>query len=524
MPQRILHAADAEDAPLRAALRRLRTAEDVPAAFPPEVLAEADRAAKAPRLPERDATDIPLYTVDPPGSRDLDQALHLARRGGGGFRIRYAIADVAAFVTPGGAVDAEARRRVTTLYFPDTRVPLHPERLSEGAASLLPDQTAPALLWEIDLDSSGQIAEATVGRALVRSRARLDYGGVQQAIDEGTAEEPVALLRDVGLLREELERERGGISLGVPEQEVVQRDGGYTLEYRAPLPADGWNAQVSLLTGMAAADLMLAAGTGILRTLPPARRCALTYLHRVARALDVDWPEGLDYPELLRSLNPQMANHAAFLQECTALLRGAGYTAFDGGPPVRQDAVHAAVAAEYAHCTAPLRRLVDRYAGELCVAAAAGEPAPEWVREALGGIPELMAGGARRAGRLERECVDLVEAAIMSGRIGEVFDGHVVEVDERRPTRGTVQLYEPAVIGRVESEGSGGTADGSGPGDVAGPADAAEPADVVVPADVASVGRAAPAGEEPLPLGHRLRVRLTAAEPGVSPVRFVPAP
>lgn len=530
VPHRFLHADDAEDAPLRTALRRLRAAEDVPAAFPPEVLAEAERAAKAPRLPVRDVTDIPFYTVDPPGSRDLDQAVHLARRGGGGFRVRYAVADVAAFVSPGGAVDAEARRRVTTLYFPDTRVPLHPERLSEGAASLLPDQTAPALLWELDLDSGGQLAEARVARALVRSRARLDYVGVQQAIDEGTAEEPVALLRDVGLLREELERERGGISLGVPEQEAVQRYGGYTLEYRAPLPADGWNAQLALLTGMAAADLMLASGTGILRTLPPARRDALTYLHRVARALDVDWPEGLDYPELVRSLNPQMANHAAFLQHCTTLLRGAGYTVFDGRPPERRDAVHAAVAEEYAHCTAPLRRLADRYAGELCLAAVAGEPAPEWVREALDGLPGLMAQGALRTARLERECVDLVEAALMSGRVGEVFDGHVVEVDERRPARGTVQLYEPAVIGRVEA----GAADAAEAADAADAADAAgaggtagAPGAVDSPPGPDAVG--APAGPdaadaEPLPLGHRLRVRLTAAEPGGSPVRFTPAP
>ncbi|MEO3842147.1 RNB domain-containing ribonuclease [Streptomyces sp. B22F1] len=558
MPQRILHTADAEDAPLHAALRRLRAAEDVSAEFPPEVLAEADRAAKAPRLPERDATDIPFYTVDPPGSRDLDQALHVARRGGGGFRIRYALADVAAFVTPGGALDAEAHRRVTTLYFPDIRVPLHPGQLSEGAASLLPDQTTPALLWEIDLDSSGQVAEATVARALVRSRARLDYGAVQQTIDEGTAEEPVALLRDVGLLREEVERERGGISLGVPEQEVVRRDGRYTLEYRAPLPAHSWNAQVSLLTGMAAADLMLASGTGILRTVPPARHSALTYLHRIARALDIDWPEGLDYPELLRSLNPQMANHAAFLQDCTTLLRGAGYTVFDGEPPARQDAVHAAVADEYAHCTAPLRRLADRYALELCVAAAAGEPAPEWVREALGGLPELMVRGAQRAARLERECVDLVEAALMSGRIGEVFDGYVVAVDERRPTRGTVQLYEPAVIGRVDTEDAeggpvfsaagedaegaegaegaeppGGTeppapAAGAPPAGSAEPAESAESAesaDGAEPADAAGPPlRAWPAPGEPLPLGHRVRVRLTAAEPGVSPVRFAPEP
>ncbi|GAA3104756.1 hypothetical protein GCM10020254_58210 [Streptomyces goshikiensis] len=196
--------------------------------------------------------------------------MHLAKRPAGGYRVHYAIADVAAFVTPGGALDAEAHRRVTSLYFPDVKVPLHPAPLSEGAASLLPDQTRPALLWRLDLDREGRVETADVRRALVRSRAKLDYEGVQKAIDAGTAEEPLALLKDIGRLRETLERERGGISLNVPEQEVVEHEGSYSLVYRAPLPADGWNAQISLMTGMAAADLMLAAGTGILRTLPTA--------------------------------------------------------------------------------------------------------------------------------------------------------------------------------------------------------------------------------------------------------------
>jgi exoribonuclease R len=382
---------------------------------------------------------------------------------------------------------------VTTLYFPDTRVPLHPPVLSEGAASLLPGQDTPALLWRIDLDPAGEIDTATVTRSLVRSRARLDFGTVQTTIDEGTAEEPVALLRDIGLLREEQERERGGISLGVPEQEIAEKNGHCVLDYRAPLPADGWNAQISLLTGIAAAGLMLATGTGVLRTLPPADKEAVDRLRRVGLALGVEWPQGLDYPELIRSLNPQRANHAAFLQECTTVLRGAGYTVFEGGAvPVKSAAVHAAVADAYTHCTAPLRRLVDRYAGELCLAAVAGREPPDWVLEALPALPGTMAEGSARAGRLERECVDLVEAALMAHRVGEVFDGHIIDVDERVPSRGTVQLYEPAVIGRVDA-GDGGEA-----------------------------GEAAGDGPEPLPLGQRLKVRLTEAEPGVSPVRFTP--
>lgn len=226
----------AEDSPLRAALRELRTRLDVPDGFPPAVLAEAGEAARAPDVSAHlDATDLPFLTIDPPASTDLDQALYLERRRHG-FRVFYAIADVAAFVRPGGALDAEAHRRVTTLYFPDGRVPLHPALLSEGIASLLPGETRPAALWRIDLDPEGRTVGAEVRRALVRSRAKLDYAGVQRQIDAGTAEEPLALLAVIGRLREEQETARGGISLNVPEQEIVERDGTYGLGYRTPLP------------------------------------------------------------------------------------------------------------------------------------------------------------------------------------------------------------------------------------------------------------------------------------------------
>ncbi|MFK4064322.1 RNB domain-containing ribonuclease [Streptomyces sp. NPDC029674] len=482
MPRRQLRVTATADAPLRIALRDLRTELDVPGEFPADVLAEAERAAAAPRLPEpaHDATDIPLFTVDPPTSVDLDQAMHLSRRDGGGFRVRYAIADVAAYVAPGGPLDAEAHRRVTTLYFPDGKVPLHPAALSEGAASLLPGQSCPAVLWTIDLDADGRTVATDVRRALVRSRAKLDYEGVQRAIDDGTAEEPVALLRDIGKLRERQEADRGGISLNVPEQEIVQRNGTYELAFRAPLPADGWNAQISLLTGMAAAELMIASGAGILRTLPSAPDGAVGRLRRTAKALHIDWPHHVPYAQLVRSLDPREPNHAAFLQECTTLLRGAGYTAFSGGQ-VPALTTHAAVAAPYTHCTAPLRRLVDRYASELALAACADAPPPEWVLAALDELPKEMADGTRRGNTVERECVDVVEAALLKERVGEIFDAVVVDVRERDPAVGTVQVAEPAVVARIEG------------------------------------------GPAALPLGERVRARLTQADPGTAKVQFAPA-
>ncbi|MFC9326771.1 RNB domain-containing ribonuclease [Kitasatospora sp. NPDC057015] len=483
MPRRKLSVVAADSARINTELADLRTRLEIRTEWPDEVLAEAEEAAQSPRLPAHDATDVPLFTIDPQGSRDLDQAMHLEHRPGG-FRVHYAIADVAAFVRPGGAVDAEARRRVQTLYFPDRRVPLHPARLSEDAASLLPGEIRPALLWQIDLDADGAVVLADLRRARVRSRRRLDYAGVQRAVDSGGADDQLALLATVGRLREQQEQLRGGISLPVPEQEVEESPQGYRLAYRAQLPVDGWNAQISLLTGMAAADLMLDAGVGLIRTLPAAPESAYARLRRIARALGVRWPEDMAYPELIRLLDPEVPLNAAFLNECTGLLRGAGYRAFDEsqGLAAPADPGHAALAAPYAHCTAPLRRLADRFAQEICAAVAGGVDVPSWVREALPAVPALMSGGDRRAAEVERACVDLVEAELLHGREGEDFDAVVVDVDERRPVNGTVQLREPAVRAKC---------DGDGPAR--------------------------------LPLGELIRVRLTVADPATRTVRFAPA-
>jgi exoribonuclease R len=266
----------------------IRTEFGVPEEFPPEVLAEAEQRASDPQLPELDATDLPLVTLDPPGSRDLDQAVHLAVRSGG-YRVSYAIADVGSFVRLGGALDAEARRRGQTLYSPDHRTPLHPPVLSEDAASLLPDQLRPAVLWTIDLDADGEPVEVTLRRARVRSRAQLDYPSVQGQADAGTLPEPLALLPEVGGLLLQQATDRGAIELGSPEQEVVPVDGGgWTLALRGDLPVEAWNAQISLLTGRCAAGIMLEGGVGLLRTLPPARPEDVARLRLLAPALGVD--------------------------------------------------------------------------------------------------------------------------------------------------------------------------------------------------------------------------------------------
>ncbi len=452
MRRPVLRLRSEELAGLRPAFAGVRHDLQVPDTFSPEVVAEAEAAAAAPTMlamPRTDLTAIAFATLDPPGSMDLDQAYAIERSAGGGFRVRYAIADVAAFVRPGGAVDLEAHRRVETLYSPDGRVPLHPTVLSEGATSLLPGVDRPALVWTLDLDEHGDLVGTDVSRAVVRSREKQDYPAVQAALDDGSAPEPVQLLREVGGLRQALERARGGMSLNTPEQEVVtDADGGWSLHFRASLPVEDWNAQISLLTGMAAAQLMLKGGIGVLRTMPPADPRDVDRLRRVARGLGIAWPAEQPYGELLSSLHPVRGREAAFLTEATRLFRGAAYASFDGTAPVEQ--THAAIAAPYAHCTAPLRRLVDRYAGEVCVALCAGAAVPEWARAALPALPDEMAEGIRRGNRLDRANLDLVEAAILAPAVGQVFSAVVVDLDERRGGA-TVQVADPAVLAHCDA-------------------------------------------------------------------------
>ncbi|WP_370619029.1 RNB domain-containing ribonuclease [Mumia qirimensis] len=420
---------------------------EVGTGFSPEVLAEAGTAAGTVELPDLDRTDLPLLTIDPPGAKDLDQAMFI-ERSGDGWTVHYAIADVGSYVRPGGAIDAEAHRRGQTLYAPSRRIPLHPPALSEDAASLLPDVVRSAVLWSIDLDAEGRQRDVRVERARVRSTAQLDYEGVQAQVDAGAGPETLTLLREVGERRKDREVERGGVSLPLPSQEIERdADGSWSLSYRKLVPSESWNEQISLLTGMAAAGLMLEAKVGIVRTLPPADERSLRRLRRAARGLGISWPAEMPYPELVRSLDPTQPHHLAMLDACTGLLRGAGYATFDGDVP--EDAEHSAIAAPYAHATAPLRRLADRYVSEVCLAVSGGSAVPDWARDGLALLPEVMAATGRVASKFDRAVLDLVEAVALSDAVGQTFSGVVIDADDKDAAKGSVLLDEPAVEARV---------------------------------------------------------------------------
>ena len=415
--------------------------------FPADVLAEAQTIAAAGLPDVEDATSIPFVTIDPLGSRDLDQAVFLERVGNG-FRVHYAIADLGSAIPAGGAVDTEARRRGQTIYLPDGRVPLHPPALSEGSSSLLPEGARAAALWTIDVDEAGEASNASVRRALVASVAQLDYEGVQASFDAGAPHPSIEPLADLGRLRLALRVSLGALELALPEQEVVRVGDDWKVRMRRRTDVDAWNAEISLLTGMAAAQLMLSAGIGLLRTLPPADDDALDRFLRTARTLGIAVPDGATPSEVLAALDPDDPAAIALMREATGLLRGAGYEAFDGSPPSQP--LHAGIGGAYAHVTAPLRRLADRFGTEVCLAISAGTEVPRWARDALPTLGEIMRTSDQRASKADRATVDQAEVWELAGRVGETFDAIVVRADR---DGGEVMLTEPPVIAPCTGRG-----------------------------------------------------------------------
>ncbi|MFC4127087.1 RNB domain-containing ribonuclease [Nocardia rhizosphaerae] len=418
--------------------------------YPAEAVSNARAAVDAFAGSRVDRTEIEFVTIDPPGAMDLDQALHLERTPTG-FTLHYAIADLGAVIVPGSALARESETRGQTFYLPDGTVPLHPPVLSEDAASLLPGVDRPAALWTIELDEAAVPQSFSVTRALVRSRERFDYAQVQAAADAGTLHPALTALPEFGRLRIEAGLARGAISLRLPSQDVVRHGDNWRLELEPRTAADDWNEQVSLLTGMCAARIMLehqGAPVGLLRTMPPPPDSAIASMRRTAAALGVDWPADLPVGRMLAGLDANTPAGLVLMSEATSLLRGAGYTVLAELDQLTEDQLaHSGIGAPYAHVTAPLRRLADRFATEVCLAHCAGTEVPDW---AVDGIAAA-AGTLRRtdavASKVDRACIDLTEATVLAPRVGTEFAAMVLrEANGSRDAE--IFVADPPVLAR----------------------------------------------------------------------------
>ena len=420
---------------LSAELDAIRVQYQVPDAFPPEVVAAAEAAARRASSDHVDRTAEHFVTLDPAASKDLDQAFAIERRGDD-VLLHYAIADVGWFVDDGGVIDAEAWRRGTTLYLPDGKAGLYPPVLSEGAASLLPDGPRPAVVFTVSVAGDGAVRLDGAERAIIQSRAKLAYEDVADA----------DLPPDFGELArriEAAEARRGAARVDPPEQEVEPLGAGrYALRFRPRYPAETRNAALSLATNMAIADALLAHRTGLFRVMADPDGRAIKRLRLTATAVGLDWPERQSLADFSRGLDSADAKHAAFMLAVRRAGTGATYAPFRDGIVPR----HSAMAATYAHATAPLRRLADRYVVDATLAIANGRAVPEATEQAFATLPKVMARADAMSGQVERAVIDLAEAAMLAGREGEQFAALVTDVDERGVR---MQLCDLPIVARI---------------------------------------------------------------------------
>ncbi|MEO6716019.1 MAG: RNB domain-containing ribonuclease [Novosphingobium sp.] len=416
-------------------LAAIRTQFQVPASFPPQVLAAAEAAAE--RMPSEhvDRTDRNFVTLDPATSTDLDQAFAI-ETAGADILLHYAIADVPWFVADGDAIDTEAWQRGTTSYLPDGKASLYPQVLCEDAASLLPDGPRPAVVFTVRVAPDGAVRLDGAERALVRSRAKLAYDTVHP-------EQLPAQFADLARRIAAAEERRGAARVDPPEQEVERgTDGKFTLTLKPQLASERSNAAMSLACNLAIADALLAAKAGLFRIMAAPDARAIARLRHTAKAFELIWPDAQALSDFEKLLDPADPRAAAFMLAIRRAGNGAAYEPYhDGVIPW-----HAAMAATYAHGTAPLRRLADRYVVRAALAVANGEQVPAAVTEAFARLPQVMAKADARDNQIARAVIDLAETAILSGREGEVFDAVVTDIGE---SGARIQLCEAPVVART---------------------------------------------------------------------------
>ncbi len=288
---------------------------------------------------------------------------------------------------------------------------------------------------------------------------KLDYVGVQNAIDDGTADENLALLKEIGLKRIALEIARGAANLTLPDTEVTDVDDGsghpaYQLVTRSRSPSEDWNAQLSLMTGMAAAELMIGAKVG--HPAHDARAGAVgdrtASASRPSRSAHRG-PTSQQYGEYLRALDTTDPKQLAIMHAAGALFRGAGYTAFDGDVPVGlvQAAVGHVVHARHrsaATTRRPLRARRLRGHRRRAPTSPRGRARPcrrcpaSWQHSSGHHQPVRAPRHRHRRGRRAVQ------------RVGDVFDATVISLSK---TGGSIQLTEPAVTAHC----NGALVDGS---------------------------------------------------------------
>jgi ribonuclease R len=414
-------------------------AHSIPNEFPKAVLDEAETAEPVALAGREDWRSVPLVTIDPPDAKDHDDAVHAAPdedpHNRGGFILTVAIADVAAYVRPGTAMDREAQERGNSVYFPDRVVPMLPEKISNDLCSLRPGVPRPALAVRMVIGQDGRKKSHSFHRVMMRSAAKLSYSQAQAAIDGRTDEVtgPIldSILKPLWAAYACVKRARDirePLFLDLPERKIVLKPDGTVDRIFVPerLEAHRLIEEFMILANVAAAETL--------------ERAESELIYRVHDEPSLEKMRALS--EVLASIGLKLSSQGALKPELfNRILRsvdGSEHQLFINEVVLRSQS-QAEYSAEnyghfglnlrrYAHFTSPIRRYADLVVHRALIGALKlgrdGLP-PDTTRAELIEISARISAAERRAMAAERETIDRLIAHFLADRIGATFDGQI---------------------------------------------------------------------------------------------------
>ncbi len=410
--------------------------QGLPTVFPEAVLHEADAVKEATVEGREDLTALPFITIDPADARDHDDAVFAEPdpEHEGGFIVWVAIADVAAYVTPGSDMDREARKRGNSVYMPDRVVPMLPERLSNNLCSLRENETRPCMAVKMHFAADGSKRSHNFYRGLMRSVAKLSYGEAQQAFDGDCPAAFAHLEQNVlqplwqAYQTMKLARERRQpLRINRPERRIEMNDKGQIARIYLP---------PSLEAHKLIEEMMVSANVCAAETLEKHKRTLIYRVHdtppdeRVRALSDFLRSMGVKLslgqtllPQLFNGLMQQTADKPFAPTVSEAVLRTQAQAIYD----VENIGHFGLNLGRYAHFTSPIRRYADLTVHRALISALKagkdGQTAEE--AEALPDIAEAISATERRAMIAERSAGERYLSAYMSDQIGQNFSARI---------------------------------------------------------------------------------------------------
>lgn len=439
-PGRVLEVVGREDDPRAASLIAIHT-HGIPVGFSEAAEAEAAGAGEPGLSGRTDLRDIPLVTIDPPDARDHDDAVYAEpdpdARNRGGWVVWVAIADVAAYVRPGAALDQEAREKGNSVYFPDRVEPMLPHALSSNMCSLRQGENRACLAVRMVFDKAGRKIGHRFVRGLMRSAAKLSYDQAQAAIDGEPDDLTGPLMARV--LRP-LWDAYACLKIGRDARSPLAIE---SAERRVQISPEGKvvsiTARVSLEAHRLIEEMMIQANVAAAETLEQ-RRSPLIYrvhdtpsMEKVQALADflstigLDWAKGeAPRTDRFNRLLEQTRGgpHAEIVNE--VVLRTQMQAIYSP-----ENIGHFGLNLQrYAHFTSPIRRYADLIVHRALIASLKfgedGLSERDVVR--IGETAEMITAAERRAMAAERDATDRYVAAYLAERQGAEFDGRVTGV------------------------------------------------------------------------------------------------